>query len=261
MVSRSDKYEHESNEINSRVVKNQELYQELYNENYLQEEKNSSLEKTTEIDIEKVHELLRGRETYRKEMKMREYNILKKEEAANEDDLPKEEKNYDINDYLNKAAHEKEYQPYHKIDVEPLGEIEETEEDDSVQNLENMGNTELSLNMFGALQEAEDDEEIEEIEDDSEESEEYEETEEDEEDEAEIEESDETEESDEIEESDETEEFDEADSAFFTGSIKIHYADSEDDEEVPENSSKFIKILMVILVLIIAGLVAFLLFM
>lgn len=255
MVSRLDKHNYESEVANSRVARNQELYNKLYNDESYLNDSQPSLERTTEIDIEKVRELLRGRETYRKEMKMREYNILKNEMPVEKEEVEPEEKNYDINEYLHKASHEREYQPYHKINVEPVveekAEDEDIDEDESV--LEQMGNTELSLNMFGDLSDSGDLDDTDAIEEITKalkleqeiEDEEIEESEEDD--------------FEENEDSEETED-DDDDEEFFTGSIKIHLSDNEDDDEEERGTSLLVKIIMIALVVIIIALVAILLF-
>ena len=210
MVSRTDRYDYDNNETNSRVARNQELYKRIYeDDSYLKTEEKPS-EYTQEINIEKVKELLKGRENYRKEMLMREYNIIKdkKEEESTE-------------------------------------ETEET----PASNLENMGNTELSLDMFEDLADKGKTVEITttniklELTDEDEDEEEN----------AEEEIEEETEDSEEEEDEEETE-----DDEFFTQSLKKQLNDSE---EVEEGSSKLIKIIIVILVLIIIGLVAFLILM
>ena len=247
MVSRTDRYDYDNNETNSRVARNQELYKRIYeDDSYLKTEEKPS-EYTQEINIEKVKELLKGRENYRKEMLMREYNIIKDKKEEEPIEETEEVKKYDINEYLNKAASEKEYQPYHKINPEEES-TEETEETPA-SNLENMGNTELSLDMFEDLADKGKTVEITttniklELTDEDEDEEEN--------DEEEIEE--ETEDSEEDEDEEETE-----DDEFFTQSLKKQLNDSE---EVEEGSSKLIKIIIVILVLIIIGLVAFLILM
>lgn len=120
MISRIDKYDYDNNETNSRVARNQELYKRIYeDDSYLKAEEKPS-EYTQEINIEKVKELLKGRENYRKEMLMREYNIIKDKKEEEPIEETEEVKKYDINEYLNKAVSEKEYQPYHKINPETL---------------------------------------------------------------------------------------------------------------------------------------------
>lgn len=250
MVSRTDRYDYDNNETNSRVARNQELYKRIYeDDSYLKTEEKPS-EYTQEINIEKVKELLKGRENYRKEMLMREYNIIKDKKEEEPIEETEEVKKYDINEYLNKAVSEKEYQPYHKINPETLKKEEEpTEETEETpaSSLENMGNTELSLDMFGDLADKGKTVEITttniklELTDEDEDEEEN----------AEEEIEEETEDSEEDEE--ETE-----DDEFFTQSLKKQLNDSE---EVEEGSSKLIKIIIVILVLIIIGLVAFLILM
>ena len=248
MTTRSDKYRFVQDEFNSRVARNKELYDQLYtDDSYFQDdEKPSQLEKTNEIDVEKVKELLKGREMYRREMKMRELNIIKSEKE--ESDVSKdtdEEKNYDINAYLNKASSERETEPYHKIDPEILKQPEIEEEkvaEPTIEELRQMGTTALSLDMFSDLAKTT------KINDYSEEMD---------------------------DDSDEDEEDDSAElvatitktDTFFTDSIKMNLdeeddEDDEDDEDEDEEKSfSLVKIILVLLVLVIVGLIVFLLFM
>lgn len=248
MVSRTDRYDYDNNETNSRLARNQELYKRIYeDDSYLKTEEKPS-EYTQEINIEKVKELLKGRENYRKEMLMREYNIIKDKKEEEPIEEAEEVKRYDINEYLNKAASEKEYQPYHKINPETLKKEEEPVEktdETPTSNLENMGNTELSLDMFEDLTDKGKTIEITttniklELTDEDEDEEEN--------DEEELEETEDSEEEEETE-----------DDEFFTQSLKKQLNDSE---EVEKGSSKSIKVIIAILVLIIIGLIAFLILM
>ena len=231
MTTRSERYRFEPDVSKSRVERNKELYEQIYaSESYYQnDDKPSNIERTNEIDIEKVKELLKGREIYRREMKMREINmsVPEKKTETIEDEKP-EEKNYDINAYLNKASSERTTEPYHKIDPEilaqPEDEEEEVPEEPSLEELKEMGTTALSLEMFSDLSA--------------------------------------TTEIDDIEESEEEEEDPEDlastatdTNAFFTDSVKL--ALDEEDEK----ASPVLKIIMVLLILIIVGLVLYLIFM
>ena len=84
MTTRSERYLYEQDETKSRVARNQKLYDSIYEEDsYFQEvEKPSVIERTNEIDIDKVKELLKGREVYRRELKMRELNMLNSDGEA-----------------------------------------------------------------------------------------------------------------------------------------------------------------------------------
>lgn len=229
MATRSERYQDASK---SRVARNQELYEQIYaSDSYFQnDDKPSGIERTNEIDIEKVKELLKGREIYRREMKMREINMgspeVEEEVVETEQD---EEKNYDINAYLDKASSERETEPYHKIDpeimVQPEEEVEEEVVEPSAEELKEMGTTALSLELFEDLDSDSGEDEEEEDDDKPEEL---------------------------VATITQT-------NAFFTDSIKLDLDDEEDDEE--ESSSPAIKIVMGLLILVIIGLVIFLILM
>ncbi len=226
MTTRSEKYRYVQDETNSRVIRNQELYNQIYaDDSYFQDEK-PSLEQTNEIDINKVKELLKGREIYRREMKMRELNMIKPDDIEEKVESEEyEEKNYDINAFLNKASQERETEPYHKIDPDILKQsvVEEDEEDDEPdeKDLKDMGTTELSLNMYGDLSETRD-----------------------------------------LSDTDETQELVATitkTDTFFTDSVKLEVTD--DDEDGEEKSSVLVKVIMALLIVVIIGLVIFLILM
>ena len=233
MATRSERYRYEQDESKSRVARNRELYEQIYaNDSYFQNDESTPIEHTNEINIEKVKELLKGREIYRREMKMRELNMLKPEKedvSAVESDSP--EKSYDINTYLTKASSERTAEPYHKISPENLKEpdIELEEEktvEPSLEELHEMGTTALSLDMFNDLSstseldntlDEEDDEEL-------------------------------------VATITQTE-------AFFTDSVKLNLTDDEEDDEENEKTSTSVKIIVALLILIIIALVVFLILM
>ena len=230
MATRSERYQFEQDASKSRVARNQELYERIYSDtdSYFQNnDKPSSIERTNEIDIEKVKELLKGREFYRREMKMREINMgnpEKKEDVQPKEDV--EEKNYDINAYLDKASSEREAEPYHKINPEMLKQVEteEVEEPEPTpEELKEMGTTALSLDMFSELSNTSEVDEIDESDDDTDEL---------------------------VATITET-------NAFFIDSVKL---DVEDDDE-SEKTSPIVKIIMGLLVLVIIALVVFLILM
>ena len=238
MTTRSERYLYEQDETKSRVARNQKLYDSIYEEDsYFQEvEKPSVIERTNEIDIDKVKELLKGREVYRRELKMRELNMLNSDgEAPVKKEEDEEEKSYDINAYLDKATSERNVDDYHKINPEILKRLEVEDEEEpidepNVEALKEMGTTELSLNMFGDLTDEKSDDE-----------------------------SDEDEEEDESEDEEETTELVATitkTNTFFTDSVKLTEED-EDDEEEDEGSSPVVKIIMALLILIIIALVVF----
>ena len=235
MATRSERYLFVQDETKSRVARNQQLYDSIYEEDtyYQETPKAAAIEKTNEIDIEKVKELLKGREIYRRELKMRELNMINSEDSKPVEQEEPEEKSYDINAYLDKAASERETEPYHKIDLAELTEPvleEEEKEEPSPEDLKEMGTTELSLNLFDDFSktqtiDTEDDDESEEDEEEEEDTTELVAT---------------------ITQTD----------TFFTDSVKLAESEEDDDEE-EEKSSSLIKIIMGLLILVIIALVIF----
>lgn len=105
MASRMDRY-YKSELVNSgRSTKNKSLYKQIEDlDNYTNIEGVATIEKTNEIDISKVKEMLKNRENYKKQKQFR--NFLKNEEEEIIEVKPeqKEEiKNYDIKDILSKV--------------------------------------------------------------------------------------------------------------------------------------------------------------
>ena len=116
MPSRMSRYHGNSRTSNTRSERNEELYKNLYQTNdYSNITAVATLEKTNEIEIEKIRQMIRDRETYKKQKEVA--SIYKKEE------IPKsviqiptdfEEKNYDIRDVLNKAKEERKIEESYK---------------------------------------------------------------------------------------------------------------------------------------------------
>lgn len=169
-MSRMDRYNQDSN-INRRSNKNQDLYKNIYElGEYSNIEGIATIDKSNEVDISKVKNMLKNREEYQKQKAIK--NIEKKEievptyEVYEHD----EERIYDIRDILDKAkvnnpTHD-EYQSLDNINFEILKELKEKhkkefEKEEVQEVLDNISNTsklnklsdnELGLDMFSDLQ-------------------------------------------------------------------------------------------------------------
>lgn len=103
MASRMDRYHKDSNTSPGRSIKNKSLYKQIEDlDSYTNIEGVATIEKTNEIDISKVKELLKNRENYKKQ---RQYiNLMGKEEKREEkkEEPIEEVKNYDVKDLLSK---------------------------------------------------------------------------------------------------------------------------------------------------------------
>jgi len=118
MASRMERYY--GNAKVERSDRNKELYRRLQNlESYSNIESVATIENTNEIDITKIQNLLKNRENYKKEKKYYEVISKKEEEEKRESILDDyDEKNYDINEILNKAKNERieEYKTNKRLD-------------------------------------------------------------------------------------------------------------------------------------------------
>lgn len=122
MASRMDRYRNQT-QNSKRSVRNAELYKTIYEDTeYSNIEGVATIEKTNEVDIQKIKEMLQNRERYQKEKQYRQ--IIKKEEPVVEEEkeipiIDDEEKNYDIRDILSKAKSERKdtnSNDYHSIE-------------------------------------------------------------------------------------------------------------------------------------------------
>lgn len=104
MPSRMEKYY--SDTSSTRSERNAELYRTLYdNEEYTNIASVATIDKTNEVDLSKVRQMIKDRENYKKQQEFEQ--IIKPpviEEAKEEETIyDEEEKTYDIRDVLNKA--------------------------------------------------------------------------------------------------------------------------------------------------------------
>lgn len=108
MASRMDRYYKTDVEVKERSKKNASLYKTIYDDaTYSNIEGVATIEKSNEIDISKIKELLQSREEYQKS---REYHKIVKPEPDIKPVVQtklEEDRNYDIRDILNKAKEEK----------------------------------------------------------------------------------------------------------------------------------------------------------
>lgn len=123
MPSRMDRYYNDTENLRQRSSKNTDLYSRIYDEDskYSNIEGIASIEKTNEIDITKIKEMLRNREDYQREKDFRQ--IVKPSRETKHDykldieDEKEEQKSYDIRDILEKARveHKDTKKDYHSL--------------------------------------------------------------------------------------------------------------------------------------------------
>lgn len=113
MATRMEKYSR-NNSASSRSNRNKDLYNDIYTySKYSNIEGIAEIEKSNQVDITKVKELLESRENYQKQRKYRrltsDYEEPEKEDVKVTRRFPElEEKNYDIRDVLKEARENKE---------------------------------------------------------------------------------------------------------------------------------------------------------
>lgn len=170
LASRMERYYEKNNSSNSRTVRNENLYKNLYSTNdYLSSV--ATLDKTNEIEIEKIKELIKDRETYQKQ---KETQMLYPKKQTNSQNIivdDDQEKKYDIKDALLKAKEERKNvkENYRKNQYEYLLTSNEyskklamvEEENDKLTNLlktiinndelNKLSNTNLSLELLNDL--------------------------------------------------------------------------------------------------------------
>ena len=170
MGSRMEKYYRTNSNIKSRSLKNEKLYRTIYDVGeYTNIEGIASIEKTNEIDLTQIQELLKSAQK-KQEPEMHESMLTKKEPLNVGISLMEdEEKIYDIRDVLNKAKMERgekpedyrqlnntQYDILKKIRLdEPVEEQELKELINTITNtsmLNKLEDRELSLNLLSSLQ-------------------------------------------------------------------------------------------------------------
>lgn len=106
MASRMDRYYKSELVTSGRSSKNKSLYKQIEDlDNYTNIEGVATIEKTNEIDISKVKEMLKNRENYKKQKQFRTFLEEEREIISPKKEVEKKEepKNYDINDILSKV--------------------------------------------------------------------------------------------------------------------------------------------------------------
>lgn len=161
MASRMEKYHSNVSSTGRRSVRNEELYKDIYENNEYSNISNvATLDKTNEISLEQIQELLKERENKKRDLPI-------KRELPKINIEPVEEKSYDIRDVLVKAKDEQvidntnrslkntQYNILKNINIkEKLDEADQAELEKTLVNtsvLKNIDDNELSLDMLSDL--------------------------------------------------------------------------------------------------------------
>lgn len=107
MASRMDRYYKSELVSSGRSSKNKSLYEQIEDlDNYTNIEGVATIEKTNEIDISKVQEMIKNRENYKKKRQLRDILKEEVEELEKIEEVQEITKNYDIKDLLSKIKDE-----------------------------------------------------------------------------------------------------------------------------------------------------------
>ena len=141
MASRMDRYHNSEFQTAGRSSKNKSLYEQIENlENYTNIEGVATIEKTNEIDISKVQEMIKNRETYKKRKQLRDILNEEKEQLEEIEEYEEETKNYDIKDLLSKMKNdieeEEKVRRLNKDQYKILKELTKKEEDYNIEKEE-----------------------------------------------------------------------------------------------------------------------------
>lgn len=244
MASRMEKYHSNASSTGRRSIRNESLYKDIYdNVEYSNIEKVATIEKTNEISLEQIKDLLREREQKKVEVPVKK--IIPKAK-------PVEERNYDIRDVLVKAKDDHvddnknrnlkntQYNILKNINLrDSLSSSEQAELEKTLVNtsvLKNIDDNELSLDMLSDLKSTGD---------------------------TVVENTNLLKEVQEAKDKYEVHEDDGLDKSFYTSSLNFKDEDFEqlkDLQDSIESNNKMIKILFFLLFMIIAGVIGYILF-
>lgn len=167
-MNRMDRYYKSEEKTVKRTNKNQDLYDKIYEAGeYSNIEGIATIDKSNEVDITKVKNMLKNREEYQRQKEINNFKLTKEEVPSYETFEIDDEKVYDIRDILEKAKinkPEEEYKSLDNINFEIIKELKEknTKKDEEelkemidtisqTSQLNKLSNQELGLDIFDDL--------------------------------------------------------------------------------------------------------------
>ena len=125
MPSRMERYYENDLLTTGRSSKNKSLYDQIHDlDSYTNIESVETIEHNNEIDISRVKKMINNRENYRKERELRSILNEKDVDVVETEPELEEEKNYDINDLLNRVkSSNSEEENYRKLDEDSYKEL------------------------------------------------------------------------------------------------------------------------------------------
>lgn len=115
-MSRMDRYYKSSYNTNKRTTRNLDLYRTIYNDTeYTNIEGIADIDKSNEVDIAKIKDMLKSREDYQSGRELKSF--IPKEEPVKFETFERDaDRVYDIRDILNEARNNKKEEKYHNLD-------------------------------------------------------------------------------------------------------------------------------------------------
>ena len=157
-MSRMDRYYKHNYSSNKRTTRNQDLYKSIYEDiEYTNIEGIADIDKSNEIDIAKIKNMLKSREEYQSGRELK--NFIPKEETVKYETFEREnDRVYDIRDILTQAKTNKTEDKYHNLDqknLEILNNLKNKNQENSPAELENMVDTITNTSKLNKLSDSE----------------------------------------------------------------------------------------------------------
>ncbi len=144
-MSRMDRYYKSSYNTNKRTTRNLDLYRTIYKDSeYTNIEGIADIDKSNEVDIAKIKDMLKSREDYQSGRELKTF--ISKEEPVRYETFERDsDRVYDIRDILNEARTNKKEEKYHNLDqanIDLLNELKnKSKEVVQPEKIENMVDT------------------------------------------------------------------------------------------------------------------------
>ncbi len=157
-MSRMDRYYKHNYSSNKRTTRNQDLYKSIYEDiEYTNIEGIADIDKSNEIDIAKIKNMLKSREEYQSGRELK--NFIPKEETVKYETFEREnDRVYDIRDILTQAKTNKTEDKYHNLDqknLEILNNLKNKNQENSPAELGNMVDTITNTSKLNKLSDSE----------------------------------------------------------------------------------------------------------
>lgn len=158
-MSRMDRYYKSSYNSNKRTTRNYDLYKTIYKDSeYTNIEGIADIDKSNEVDIAKIKDMLKSREDYQSGRELKAF--IPKEEPVKYETFERDTNRvYDIRDILNEARTNKTEEKYHNLDQANLDMLKElknkSKEAVPSDRLENMIDTITNTSKLNKLSDSE----------------------------------------------------------------------------------------------------------